>query len=146
MCKWKSCIWCRIHIPWIYAGGAMPWTRVLYYCTFARESIGHQWYPSQGANNAELWRLCCWPEDVLEQTLELSEIWDALKLTCHCCYHILHAKIHTYPSAFICFWNTTNRTSIWTQRARFMGPTWGPSGADRTQVGPMLVPWTLLSG
>ena len=30
--------------------------------------------------------------------------------------------------------------------ARFMGPTWGPSGADRTQVGPMMVPWTLLSG
>ena len=28
--------------------------------------------------------------------------------------------------------------------ARFMGPTWGPSGAD--QVGPMLAPWTLLSG
>ena len=23
---------------------------------------------------------------------------------------------------------------------RFMGPTWGPPGADRTQVGPMLVP------
>ena len=30
--------------------------------------------------------------------------------------------------------------------ARFMGPTWGPSGADRTQVGPMLAPWSLLSG
>ena len=27
-----------------------------------------------------------------------------------------------------------------------MGPSWGPSGADRTQVGPMLAPWTLLSG
>ena len=27
-----------------------------------------------------------------------------------------------------------------------MRPTWGPSGADRTQVGPMLAPWTLLSG
>ena len=27
-----------------------------------------------------------------------------------------------------------------------MGPTWGPSGADRTQAGPMLAPWTLLSG
>ena len=27
----------------------------------------------------------------------------------------------------------------------FMGTTWGPSGADRTQVGPMLAPWTLLS-
>ena len=30
--------------------------------------------------------------------------------------------------------------------ARFMGPTWGPSEADRTQVGPMLASWTLLSG
>ena len=30
--------------------------------------------------------------------------------------------------------------------ARFMGPTWGPSGADRTQVGSMLAPWTLLFG
>ena len=27
-----------------------------------------------------------------------------------------------------------------------MGLTWGPSGANGTQVGPMLVPWTLLSG
>ena len=30
--------------------------------------------------------------------------------------------------------------------ARFMGPMWGPSGADRNQVGPMLAPWTSLSG
>ena len=30
--------------------------------------------------------------------------------------------------------------------ARFMGPTWGPSGVDRTQVGPMLALWILLSG
>ena len=30
--------------------------------------------------------------------------------------------------------------------SRFMGPTWGPSGADRAQVGPILVPWTLQSG
>ena len=28
-----------------------------------------------------------------------------------------------------------------------MGPTWGPSGADRAAMeGPMLAPWTLLSG
>ena len=27
-----------------------------------------------------------------------------------------------------------------------MGPTWGPPGADRTQMGPMLAPWTMLSG
>ena len=30
--------------------------------------------------------------------------------------------------------------------AKFMGPTWGPPGADRTQVGPVLALWTLLSG
>ena len=30
--------------------------------------------------------------------------------------------------------------------ARFMGPSWVPSGADRTQMGPMLAPWTVLSG
>ena len=30
--------------------------------------------------------------------------------------------------------------------AQIMGPTWGPPGAGRTQVGPMLAPWTLLSG
>ena len=29
---------------------------------------------------------------------------------------------------------------------RFMGPTWGPSGTDRTMVDSMLAPWTLLSG
>ena len=37
-------------------------------------------------------------------------------------------------------------TSTGTLIARFMGPTWGSSGADRTQVGTMLAPWTLLSG
>ena len=29
--------------------------------------------------------------------------------------------------------------------ARFLEPTWGPSGDDIIQVGPMLAPWTLLS-
>ena len=37
-------------------------------------------------------------------------------------------------------------TRMWSLIARFMGPTWGPSGADSTQVGPMLAPWALLSG
>ena len=33
-----------------------------------------------------------------------------------------------------------------TQIAKFMGPTWGPPGSCRPQMGPMLTPWTLLSG
>ena len=35
--------------------------------------------------------------------------------------------------------------SVTTMIARFMGPTWGPPGTNRTQVGPMLAPWSLLS-
>ena len=35
-----------------------------------------------------------------------------------------------------------NRAQITT----FMGPTWGPPGSCRPQMGPMLTPWTLLSG
>ena len=33
-----------------------------------------------------------------------------------------------------------------TQIAKFMGPTWGPSGSCRPHMGPMLAPWTSLSG
>ena len=44
-----------------------------------------------------------------------------------------------------CGYSTLGST-ILSRIARSMGPLWGPSGADRTQVGPMLAPWTLLSG
>ena len=32
------------------------------------------------------------------------------------------------------------------QIAKFTGPTWGPAGSCRPQMGPILAPWTLLSG
>ena len=35
---------------------------------------------------------------------------------------------------------------ILTHIAKFIGPTWGPPGSCRPQLGPMLAPWTLLSG
>ena len=47
-----------------------------------------------------------------------------------------------------CFFHTTgppDKIHKGTLIARFIWPTWGPSGADRTQVGPMLAPWTLPS-
>ena len=41
-------------------------------------------------------------------------------------------------------------TIVWMTKlaliARFMGSTWGPHGTDRTQMGPILAPLTLLSG
>ena len=41
--------------------------------------------------------------------------------------------------------SASNRQQLTSQIASFMGPTWGPPGADRTQLGPMLATWTLLS-
>ena len=41
------------------------------------------------------------------------------------------------------YWHVGVETILIT---KFMGPTWGPSGADRTQVGPVLGPRTLPSG
>ena len=34
--------------------------------------------------------------------------------------------------------------TIWSQIARFIGPTWGPSGSCWPSVGRMLAPWTTL--
>ena len=50
---------------------------------------------------------------------------------------VLLCLYHQYPVIHII---------ISTLIARFMGPSWGPSVADRTQVGPMLAPWPLLCG
>ena len=38
------------------------------------------------------------------------------------------------------------RQGMASQIAKFMGPTWGPPGSCRPQMGHMLAPWTLLSG
>ena len=53
------------------------------------------------------------------------------------------SNIHFLYSALVrILWNIIVTALI----ARLMGPTWGPYGADRTQMGPTLAPWTLLSG
>ena len=51
------------------------------------------------------------------------------------------------------FWHINCAIIAWyvrwdmvSQIARFMGPTWGPPGSCRPQMGPMLAPWALLSG
>ena len=45
------------------------------------------------------------------------------------------------PDMFL--WDVLGAMSLSALIDRFMGPTWDPPGADRTQVGPMLAPWTL---
>ena len=61
--------------------------------------------------------------------------WSIVSETTPIC-SVINDTNYVFKSNFI------NTSSI----ARFIGPTWGPSGANRTQVGPMLAPWTLLSG
>ena len=48
-----------------------------------------------------------------------------------------------FPNTCISIFLDSNMHS--TQIAKFMGPTWGPPGSCRPQMGPMLAPWTLPS-
>ena len=42
--------------------------------------------------------------------------------------------------------NRAGTNEVIAQKAMFMGKIWGPPGSCRPQLGPTLVPWTLLSG
>ena len=44
------------------------------------------------------------------------------------------------------FWRHFLDCKLPSQITKFMGPTWGPPGSCRPQMGPMLAPGTLLSG
>ena len=89
------------------------------------------------------------------------------KLKCTCRQivlgKILHIYIYIYMNEYIdiytislsnpCWltriWeiiHTQHRNTTRAQTAKFMGPTWGPLGSCRPQMGPMLAPWTLPSG
>ena len=53
----------------------------------------------------------------------------------------VRSDIARYRLIFVLIKGATQPTQI----AKFMGPTWGPPGSCRSQMGPMLAPWTLLS-
>ena len=68
----------------------------------------------------------------LEQTFKIPVSWDIMTLMCHHC-NVQYCS--TDPK----------HVRILTQIAKFIGPTWGPPGSCRPQMGPMLASWTLLS-
>ena len=74
----------------------------------------------------------------------------ALRLTPHT-NNVIHLirdeliKCKAYSTKYF-NWVENNSGSPLPQIARFIGPTWAPSGSCRPQIGPMLAPWTLLSG
>ena len=55
-------------------------------------------------------------------------------------------KCNPWVHAALGFLTWLDKRNMLSQITWFMGPTSGPSGADRTQVGSMLAPRTLLSG
>ena len=60
-----------------------------------------------------------------------------------CHQFLMNAYTHIFRVYFIDY--KTHVRSI-SQIAKFMGPTWGPPGSCRPQMGPMLAPRTLLFG
>ena len=64
--------------------------------------------------------------DVMMVVRYMTNVFDGVKLR----------KIH----------NEVTILAKMTHVAKFMGPAWGPPGSCRPQMGPMLAPWTLLSG
>ena len=58
-----------------------------------------------------------------------------------CCIPLF--LFETLQTVVLSFWHVLTQISL---IARFMGPTWGPPGATRTKVGPMLGTRILLSG
>ena len=99
--------------------------------------------------------------------------WNMYKITTHIHWepqvvqrnksHKTHAHFHRTDTYILKQIQTMQKTmqKIWimwyilyyivaifmsSQIAKFMGPTWGPPGSWRPQMGPMLAPSTLLSG
>ena len=52
-------------------------------------------------------------------------------------------NISTFTAGIKCWPSLSNSVPL---IARVMGTTWGPSGTDKTQKGPIFDPWTLLCG
>ena len=77
--------------------------------------------------------MCLWISDVSSPVL-ISKIVTKKMVHSDVCPRICECSCN-------CRWWETRP-----QRAKFMGPTWGPPGSCRPHVGPMLAPWTSLSG
>ena len=81
-----------------------------------------------------------WPGDLLFYTLLLHHI-DGLVQERRKSSALAMLRVScTNPSI------SASQCMTTTQRARSMGPTWGPPGSCRPQVSPMLATWALLSG
>ena len=75
--------------------------------------------------------------DALEARGYVTHLICTLCLVDFCSGECYIVSLYTY---------TLFRRTNWSQIAKSMGPTRGPPGFCRSQMGPMLAPWTMLSG
>ena len=65
---------------------------------------------------------------------------------CDICPFVCYFKYHKCSAVVVVVLYVKPLKNKTTQIVKSMGPTWGPPGSCRAQMGPMLAPWTLLSG
>ena len=81
----------------------------------------------------------------------LLSVWCLSNVLCTACQYtncfqlVSSLNITWFGITLYCIQHSNTRV-ITSLIARFMGPTWGPPGSCRPQVGPILAPWTLPSG
>ena len=113
------------------------------------EFTDHQRIPRTKARDTELW---CFFFDLRlnKQLSNRSWVWwfetPSRPLKRHCNVNSKNSLYFNDMHNLAFYSNNMRLNSKQSLIAKFMGPIWGPSGADRFQVGPLLAPWTLLSG
>ena len=124
-------------ITLILVDSQVPWARILQGCFIVNEEI--VWLP---LSQCQLFHYEGFGWNWMVLNRFKHDIWSVFCMfhgiycICCCCRDLCYNSVR----------QTHRGRSSMPPITRFMGPTWGPSGADRTQVGPMLAPWTLLSG
>ena len=115
-------------------------TFFLCHCPLWKESAGHQWIPSQSPVTQSY--DCLFDLHLNKRLSKQPRRWrfdtPSRSLWRHC-----HAVCLAWR---VVMTSTCIAPCICSQIAKFIGPTWGPPGSCRSQMGPMLDPWTLLSG
>ena len=103
-------------------------------------------------SNDATWGQTSWPKLVQVMVCYIMARSHHRNQCCLIVYKIRNDEPHVKPfySYFKYFHSTESVknavSGLMSQIARFMGPTWGPPGSCRPQIGPMVAPWTLLSG
>ena len=95
------------------------------------------WTDADDANEPSIREPGTLKAKIVEISEFISKISNSACEKCHSC-----GAIRTQVQFFLAKLSVISAFQI----ARFMGPTWGPPGSCRPQMGPMLVPWTLLLG